>query len=333
MRRIAKTVFACLTALLPLEAAALCGGPGIEDILTEAQHDTIAAKVARTPCGTGLIWDARRGDDHLTIVGTVHIPDPRLDAIVTRVNDDLNDSTLLLVEATPEDLVTLQNALMTTPNLAWRTDGPTLPELLDEESWQRVREAAADLGLPAPMAAKMQPWMLSLSLAMPPCAMQEMAAGQTGLDGIMIDIAQGADIPVEAVEPWKTLITLMAGDPIEEQLRFLKLSLSGRDLNQRAVVTLLDSYFDERTAYGWKASLMMAYHTPGLPHDEIPALMEEIEQDMLITRNHAWIPVIEDAMTRHDRVTLAVGAGHLPGKDGVLNLLSDQGWIITRQRN
>jgi len=39
--------------------------------------------------------------------------------------------------------------------------------------------------------------------------------------------------------------------------------------------------------------------------------------------------VIEDAATQHDNIFIAFGAAHLIGEDGVLNLLQNNGWVIS----
>jgi uncharacterized protein YbaP (TraB family) len=55
---------------------------------------------------------------------------------------------------------------------------------------------------------------------------------------------------------------------------------------------------------------------------------EMMEEEILNGRNAAWIPVIEDAARANPRLVLAAGAAHLPGEDGLLNLLAERGWTI-----
>jgi uncharacterized protein YbaP (TraB family) len=45
-------------------------------------------------------------------------------------------------------------------------------------------------------------------------------------------------------------------------------------------------------------------------------------------RNRNWIPVIE-SMIREKSAFVAVGAAHLPGEEGVINLLKKQGYVLT----
>jgi uncharacterized protein YbaP (TraB family) len=51
-------------------------------------------------------------------------------------------------------------------------------------------------------------------------------------------------------------------------------------------------------------------------------------EDFLDKRNKNWIPVMENQMEK-ENTFFAVGAGHLPGEKGVLNLLKLQGYTLT----
>jgi uncharacterized protein YbaP (TraB family) len=59
--------------------------------------------------------------------------------------------------------------------------------------------------------------------------------------------------------------------------------------------------------------------------------MAELEETLLNNRNRAWVPVIEAAAASHDQIFIAFGAAHLIGDQGVLSLLGDNGWTITRR--
>jgi len=51
-------------------------------------------------------------------------------------------------------------------------------------------------------------------------------------------------------------------------------------------------------------------------------------ENFLNKRNTQWIPVITDQIER-ENTFIAVGAGHLPGPNGVLALLRAQGYSLT----
>ena len=56
--------------------------------------------------------------------------------------------------------------------------------------------------------------------------------------------------------------------------------------------------------------------------------MLELGDDFIKNRNTDWIPKIETYISKSP-VFIAVGAGHLPGNEGVLNLLREKGYTIT----
>lgn len=55
--------------------------------------------------------------------------------------------------------------------------------------------------------------------------------------------------------------------------------------------------------------------------------MKGYEEILLGNRNRNWIPVMESAM-KEGNTLFAVGAGHLPGKDGVIELLRKAGYTV-----
>jgi uncharacterized protein YbaP (TraB family) len=59
---------------------------------------------------------------------------------------------------------------------------------------------------------------------------------------------------------------------------------------------------------------------------------QEIENDLLTVRNLNWIPIIDQKM-KEKSCFIAVGAGHLAGKDGVIELLKQKGYDVNPVRN
>ena len=310
-------------------AVAVCEGNDYFARLSLADRAQIDAAVAETPFPRGLVWEATRGDDNLTVVGTIHIHDPRLSRIMDRVADRVSAAELLLVEAGPEEEAAMTRALSTQPDLILITEGPTLPEQLDPDVWERLVAAAEARSIPGFMLAKFQPWYVALTLSIPSCALQDIAGGMRGLDHLLIETANHAGVPVQAVEPWDTLFSVMRSGTPEEQIEALQLSLLDPALQSDMYVGMLNAYFDEEIAAIWEGSRVAAKEADTLDPARAAALFEETEKLILTDRNLAWMPVIEDAADAHDTIVLAVGAAHLPGEQGVLNLLAAAGWVIT----
>lgn len=327
MFRAALTFFATCAAL---PAAALCSGDSYLARLDDTQRAAITASTQATPNAEGLLWSLTRDDDTLTVVGTMHIYDARLDAIRDRVLPAIRTADLLMVEATSEEELAMQEAFVASPDLYLITDGPTLPDLLEPAVWDKVLEAASDRGLPGFVIAQMQPWYLSLTLGIPACAMADLAAGQRGLDQMLMDEADTAGVPLQALEGWETLIEVLTDGTREEQLAMLQLGLIDTADQQALFVAMLDTYFAEQTAAVWEISNIAARDLTGLSAAEADAQLAQMQDLILDQRNHNWIPIIEAASEAHDDIVVAVGAAHLPGENGILALLAQEGWSLER---
>jgi uncharacterized protein YbaP (TraB family) len=67
-------------------------------------------------------------------------------------------------------------------------------------------------------------------------------------------------------------------------------------------------------------------------HDIHYGDFKDYAQYLLDNRNHRWIPEIEKAVT-NGRVLFAVGAAHLAGENGLINLLRRDGFTLTPMMN
>lgn len=317
----------CLLVLLPHSLWAACTGSDLREALSAEDSAALADAEAATPYAHGNHWRATRGDRVIHVIGTMHMHDPRLDPVEERLEPVIENSDLLFLEATEEDAKKLEHGLATDASLLLLQD-TTLPEMLDEEAWQKLADAARARGIPPFMAAKMQPWYLSLVLALPRCAMELATAGD-GLDARVEDIAQAAGIARRSIEAYDTVFQVFNAEPLEEQLRMLQLGVFPEDLSADLLITTVNSYFDEAHSDSWQLSRLMTFAHLDLPEADINAMLDEMEQKLLIDRNLAWIDVIEAAPEQ--RITVAVGAAHLMGESGVLNQLETRGYTLEPQ--
>ena len=326
-----RHALAAALLLTASHAAAQCVGTSYIDLLTQDQLAQLDQATADLPYAEGLIWDATRDGKAITLVGTMHIYDARLEPIFDMIAADVLAADVVLLEATPDDQRALETMLAARPEMVMITHGPTLPDLLDAQTWAQLSNAASDRGVPGFMVAQMQPWYLSLLLAIPPCAMMDLAQGIKGLDAMIGDLASANDIPMQALEPYTTLFEMFQTGTMEEQIDMLRLSLVSPEMQQQMFVAMLDSYFSNQVGRLWEMSRLAVADTPGLDPATGAAIFAEMEDMLLVQRNRNWMPVIAQAMADHDRAVLAFGAAHLIGDFGVLQLLENDGWDLARR--
>lgn len=325
-----RRTLTALFLLASLPAAAECTGVSYLDQLDASQTAALDAAVADMPYAQGLIWQAQKDDRHITLAGTVHIYDRRLEPIRESLRDAVTSADLVLLEATPEEERKLQQLMTAQPEFMFITEGPTLPELLDEATWELIVEAVRARGIPPFMAAKMRPWYLTMVMAIPPCAATDLMAGNRGLDAMITEDAIAAHVPLQALEPYTTLFDIFQQDPMEDQIAYLKGNLAAPDKQEQIFVATLDRYFARDVGRLWELSRIAMADMPGVTELEAATIFAETEQALLIDRNAAWMPVINAAAAQHDNVVIAVGAAHLIGHHGLLQLLANDGWALTR---
>lgn len=317
-----------LLFLTAFGALAQCGGSDLRPTLTAPEQRELDARIAATPYPEGLLWRATRGAQTLYLVGTVHISDPRLDRVMAAVRPLLDSADLVMVEQTAAEQAKLEAAVLERPDLAFLPEGTTLPELMTQQEWQRMARAAQDRGIPGFMAARFQPWYLAVVLSLPGCAIAGINAGGTGLDARIMDAAEAAGVPQRALESYDVLFKLMGSDPLERQIDFLRLGAVSNAAAEDALATLLASYFEERTAEVIELNRITSRRYIDMPADTLDDIMDEMLDRLLVQRNRAWMDAI---LAAPDGVSvIASGAGHLPGTFGLLNLLEQNGFTLTR---
>lgn len=137
------------------------------------------------------------------------------------------------------------------------------------------------------------------------------------LDGLIQQRALAAGKQVKGLETVAEQAQVLFGSPVARQAE-----------------ELMSILRHEEEAVGLARGLTEAYLA-----GDIDGLMELMESDesrmtraemeaLITARNRRWIPVMEAAMAEGPTL-FAMGAGHLPGRDGVLGLLRRAGYTVT----
>ena len=305
-----------------------CNAPDIRDQFSPETLSAFEAEVAQTPYAKGIIWTATRDDARLTIAGSLHIPDPRLDPIRATLQVPMATADLLMLEVTNEDQDALQAEIASNPDLVLLPDNQTLIELLPDDTWNRLKQMAGDRGIPSFSIARIQPWLVGMMMSIPTCAMAEMTSGGLGLDGLLNQDAIDMGLPVSTLDDWQDILDMMSSPPLEEQLDMLSLATLARDIENEVLSSLLTLYFDGDVGAIWPMSEYALKLLPEVDQAQALQLIQEQYETLLVERNHKWIPIIEQATEAADDIVIVFGAAHLAGEDGMLQLLENDGWTI-----
>lgn len=329
MTRIIATL-ATLAALLCLTAPvqAQCIGKNLITALSPDDRAVLDALTGAVPHPVGNYWRATKGDQTVTLIGSYHFDDPRHAATMAALTPMIAAAKTVLVEAGPEEESALKAQIARDPGLMIITDGPTLIDQLPADDWAALAAAMRARNVPAFMAAKFQPWYISVMLGIPPCAMAQ-AATSKGLDGQIIDAAIAANVPIKALEPFDTVFGIFGSLSNTDQLSMIHSTLAMEDLGADYAITLADTYFSQDTRAIWEFTKLQSLAVPGATPDQVNGEFARMEEALMTKRNRSWIPIIEAAAAQGP-VFAAFGALHLSGQDGVLALLEREGFTLER---
>lgn len=312
--------------LLSPPALAQCEGQDLIQTLADTDRETLTDRAAATAYPEGLLWRATRGDTTFTVFGTYHFEHDRTAAHLTALQPMIDEADAVYLEVSNEDQNQLQRELAQDPSIMFIMQGPTLPDLLGEEDWQRLTEEMNARAIPGFMAAKFKPFWAAMMLGIGPCEARKSLTSDTGIDKQIGDYAADIGNPSRSLEDFRKLLTLFDSFPQEEQLDMIRLMFAWSGDADDMAYTLRQRYLAQEIALIWEFSRFISLEFGGPDAEAEFALFE---QQLLVERNHGWMDVLMRDATDQN-VFIAVGAAHLPGEHGLLNLLEAQGFAITR---
>jgi len=193
----------------------------------------------------------------------------------------------------------------------------TLEEIVGPATWAELLVPIEKTGFPAAMFRRMKPWMAAVTIT----ALALTEAGylpSAGVDAYFSRRAEEAGMERIALETAEFQVGLFADLTAEQSLAFLRYTLA--DLE--TVIPELG----ELSAH-WRAGRMEAVEVlMAEGFDEYPELLEK----MVTNRNRAWMPLIEGLLAGDSDAMVVVGALHLVGEDGLVNLLRKRGYTVDR---
>jgi uncharacterized protein len=192
-------------------------------------------------------------------------------------------------------------------------DGTTLRATIGEERYRRVTAEAERLGVPIEAADMLQPWALGLQLL----EMQYMQLGfdpQQGVEQQLQHKAQADGKPISGLETMDEQLGVLEGMSSSDQAKFLDMIVTEmRDVESetQSVVTAW------RTGDAAKLSALLSDEYKSFP---------TLYRLLVSERNKRWVPQIEKLLHGNQDYFVVVGALHLVGDGGLLDLMRRDGF-------
>ncbi|MBC8131100.1 MAG: TraB/GumN family protein [Rhizobiaceae bacterium] len=311
-------------------ASPSCGArsllPDLERSGALASMETAAAIV---PNGEGKLFRIEKdGLAPSYLFGTMHMSDPRILALPAETQGALDASRRLVIETTDMlDEAKMSALVFTRPDLLNLPDGKVLKDVLTPAQMAEADRLLAADGIPLQSVERLQPWFVAIGLLFPACEASRMEAGEKPLDLRLALDAEEDGKEVLGLETGAEQLEVIASLPMDIQISSLIATLALKDTLPDIFETMTELYLSGRIAM--ITPLSEAVMPLGLVSEESRKGYAAFEKRIVTDRNHTMARRLGSILSKGETF-VAVGALHLPGAEGLVELLRAYGFRLTR---
>lgn len=284
-------------------------------------HVTLLFVVAFTPCSSwankkatqvGLFWQISQPNLKPSyLFGTIHSSDPRVTQLPSLVQHRFEqaDSVTLEININLSEMVTSLFSLYLSPE-------QTLDKLMDKKEYRQIIDTLQEYGMPEEVTKRLKPWATMMIISMP-----KPQSGQV-LDALLYQKAQSLQKSIYGLETVEEQLAVFEGFSLDEQLTLLKGTLSYIDEMPKIMEELHTLYLKR------DLNQLLAYSQDYMQDDVHSVLIETFMRRLIDERNVRMVERMETRL-QEGNAFIAVGALHLPGEQGILNLLEKAGYQVS----
>ncbi|MFN7783188.1 MAG: TraB/GumN family protein [Lysobacterales bacterium] len=262
-----------------------------------------------------LLWVAKKGETEVHLLGSFHMLKDSDYPMDPSIEQAYAGAEALVFEIAPAEMKSpdLSRGLM---QAARFEDGGSLRAVLPADTRKKLE---AFMGEAAVLGSDgMKPWFITLNLAVS-MIVQAGFNPALGMDMHFMQRAEADAKPTRGLETVADQIAALSGAPMNEQILGLEESLRPREeMMQR---------FDELHGF-WRAGDADAIERLMVEElvEKTPVSAKLLNED----RNRRWLPQIEALLAGDEDTLVIVGALHLVGDIGLVELLRARGYSVER---
>lgn len=262
------------------------------------------------------IWHLTDEDSDIYIFGTVHILPPELEWRSPEIADAFANAETIWFEAPAVDPDAQTQVIQLVTQYGLNEPGNPLSAQLSEEAQALLNEIVSGIGIGAASLEPMRPWLAAMTVSVSYIQSQGYEA-TSGVEYVLWG---------EASEAGKQIAYF---ETLEQQVRFLA------DLPPEIEVAYLEQMLQDFEGAGDELDqLVTAWETGDIA--TIDAVMNgdtrmaapEVHETLLVGRNLNWIQTIKETLAGSGSHFMAIGAAHIAGPEGVVELLRSEGFEI-----
>ena len=257
------------------------------------------------------------------LFGTIHVTDDRVQKFSPALDEALSLTRRIALEVDPGSNDRTEEALAAMQTTALLSNNAQLAEMLDKPAAERASVMLAKSGLPKEWQPRVKPWVAMMLTSTSECERRRLTAGKLPLDAELARQAENRGVGSFGLETTEMQFEALAALPDADQLAMLKASLAAYERIDDQVETLVRLYLTRDLGAIWPLQIELG-KTYGLDAKVLEGwYLSVIAERNIRMRDRALMHL------SYGGVLIAVGAMHLPGDSGLVELLMDAGYKLT----
>jgi uncharacterized protein len=258
------------------------------------------------------VWAIKGEKNTVYLGGSIHLLKAGESQLPAGFEKAYKDADALVMEVDLDDLDPAEAQAWMMQHATF-PEGKTLEDAIGEKRLARVAEESERLGIPIEGLSQFEPWMIALTLVQ----LEYMKLGfdpEQGVEKQLQRRAAADDKEITGLETLPEQLGLLDGMSDEDQAKFLELTVNELENVEKETDVLLAAW---RGGNMGKLDALLTEE-----YDSFPGLYR-----MLVTdRNKRWMPHVQRLLEDDKDYFVVVGALHLVGKDGLIEMTKSKGF-------
>ncbi len=261
------------------------------------------------------LWEISNGEQHLYIGGTVHLLRPSDYPLPPEFEAAFDQSDRIVFETDLGDMASasMQGKLVQAMSYG---AGDKLSNHISAETFSSLEQFLTEKGVPIIAVETFRPSMVAILIAQLSMNAENMVA--EGVDHFFYTKAIERSLPIDKLET------------IDEQIAFLS-TLGENNPDEFILNAMEDSAEDAETiaimVEAWRSGDEKKLYSEII--QEVKEEYPDVYKSLLTSRNDTWYPQFESMLLTEPTELILVGAGHLVGEDGVLEMFRENGYSVS----
>lgn len=280
--------------------------------VVQAKKDNITSNFK----GKTLLWEISGNGlaQPSYLFGTMHIlcaADARLSTNLKKI---IRECKEIYFEIDMDNMAELMGAM----KYLRMNDGVKISDLLTPSEYDRIRDyfEKNKAMLPFSMMNRFKPYFVSSLIGEKMMTCEK----KNGMEELIMRESKQYDKQIKGLETTEFQASIFDSIPYNKQAKDLLAYIDSIDHYKQTTLEMVNVYRDQDLD---RMDELMKKSDPG---------MESYMDLLLYDRNRRWVSLMPEQM-KEGSILFAVGAGHLPGDQGVIKLLQKQGYSVKPMDN